>query len=130
MFYVPTIFGSNHHGNISRYDANPAWIVSDSLVLVKAFKSTKCDHSLSGILLKESKFILSMQFAWVDVNCVLCSCNECAHEFFFFLTNGLPNHPFTTIEQDSVQVVVHATERMPHRPKVYDHRLALCNLIF
>lgn len=34
-------------------------VESDSLVLVKTLKSTEYDHSLGGILSRESKFILS-----------------------------------------------------------------------
>ncbi|KAF8645590.1 hypothetical protein HU200_066141 [Digitaria exilis] len=43
---------------------------SDSTVLVKAIKSDEYDHSLGGVLFIEAKFLISTQFASVEVDYV------------------------------------------------------------
>lgn len=53
---------------------------SHSIVLVEALKSYSYDFSACGVLFREAKFFMSLNFIQVDVVCVPRSSTWCAHE--------------------------------------------------
>jgi len=53
---------------------------SDSTVLVRALQSNDYDFSAAGVLIRETKFLISMNFVHVDVVHAPRSCNSCAYE--------------------------------------------------
>jgi hypothetical protein len=53
---------------------------SDSTVLVRALQSNDYDFSAAGVLIREAKFLISMNFVHVDVVHAPRSCNSCGHE--------------------------------------------------
>ncbi|RLN18733.1 hypothetical protein C2845_PM02G18930 [Panicum miliaceum] len=53
---------------------------SDSQVLVRALQSGEYDQALGGVLFREAKFLMSMQFDLVSITYAPQSCNRCAHD--------------------------------------------------
>jgi ribonuclease HI len=53
---------------------------SDSTILVQALQSSDYDFSAASVLIREAKFLISMNFVHVDVVRAPRSCNSCAHE--------------------------------------------------
>jgi hypothetical protein len=54
--------------------------ISDSTVFVQALQSNDYDFSAAGVLIREAKFLISMNFVHVDVVHAPRSCNSCARE--------------------------------------------------
>jgi hypothetical protein len=52
----------------------------DSTILVQALQSSDYDFSAADVLIREAKFLISMNFVHVDVVHAPRSCNSCAHE--------------------------------------------------
>jgi len=53
---------------------------TDSTILVDALQFCSYDFSACGVLFREAKFLMSINFIWVDVVHMPRSSNWCAHE--------------------------------------------------
>jgi ribonuclease HI len=70
---LAAITAATNHGMIR------VQLESDSKMLVKALNLTYYDQSPGGVLFREAKFLISIQFTCVEVNYVPRSCNGRAY---------------------------------------------------
>ena len=89
---------------------------SDSTILVQALQSSDYDFSAAGVLIREAKFLISMNFVHVDVVHAPQSCNSCAHELARIglswdpnqsheWTDPLPKFVYSWVTRDSSEPV-------------------------
>jgi hypothetical protein len=71
---------------------------TDSTILVDALQSCSYDFSASGVLFREAKFLMSMNFLRVDVVHVPRCSNKCAHELAQICLNWDPDRSHVWID--------------------------------
>jgi len=71
---------------------------TDSTTLVDALQSRSYDFSASGVLFREAKFLMSMNFFRVDVVHVPRSSNRCAHKLARIGLNWDPDRSHVWID--------------------------------